>query len=237
MWLIRRHHPSKAYAICFLVLFSICLYITFYDNPLPSQVLPDIIVNVKNYTSNDYIHVRLDLTTNTALCRENDYLIIYVLSTAHNVQRRSVLRSTWASKRDRVCFVFILGQLVENIAENQMKINNEKNEYHDIVQINHTESYANVVYKEVAALIWAKHFYPNIPYLFKTDDDLIVDTILISSIAHLLVTNISSNESFVSIYRPTLIQSVQTANRTTFFRGGWAMDYQPTVRDGGKFGV
>jgi hypothetical protein len=272
MWIIRRHHPSKAYTIFFLILFLICLYIIFNDDPVSNSLPPDIIVNVKNASnplsiklpdiavnvknafnpfsiklpditvnvnnaSNVYLHVQLDLTSNTAICRENDYLIIYVLSTAHHVQRRSVLRSTWASKRTGVCFVFVLGQVLENAMEIQMKINNEKKEYQDIVQINHTESYANVVYKEVAALQWSQYFYRNIPYLFKTDDDLIVDTILISSIAHLLLTNMSSNQSFLAKYRPTLITNMQSAVRTTFFRGGWAMDYQPTVRDGGKFGV
>src|ERR1700734_3536992 len=98
--------------------------------------------------------------------------------------------------------------MTSDIIEIQMKINNEKKEHQDIVQVNHIESYANVVYKEIAALRWAQHFYPNISYLFKTDDDLIVDTILISSIAFLLLTNVSSNDSFISKYRPPLIKSI-----------------------------
>jgi hypothetical protein len=223
----------------FLILIIICLYITFRDNKSSEGVtltIPKLINNVKN-SSIIYLHVQLDLTINTAICQTDDYLIIYVLSTVTNIQRRNVIRSTWGSKQKGVCFVFILGQVVGNIAEIQMKINNEQKEYQDIFQINHTESYSNVVYKEIAALRWSQRFYPNIPYLFKTDDDLIVDTILVKSIGHLLLTNVSNPDSFLSKYRPILISNVQSADRATFFRGGWAMDFQPTVRDRGKFGV
>jgi hypothetical protein len=223
-------------------LFIICLYLTFHDNtssePLTIK-LPEIITNIKN-SSIIYLHVKLDLTLNTAICQENDYLIIYILSTITNIQRRNVIRSTWASKQNGTCFIFILGQfpsLINNINEIQMKINDEKKQYQDIVQIDHTESYSNVVYKEIAALQWSQYFYPNIPYLFKTDDDLIVDTILISSIAHLLLTNVSTDNSFIGKYRPRLISTVQSSDRATFFRGGWAMDFQPTLRGDGKFGV
>jgi len=201
--------------------------------------LPEIITNIKN-SSIIYLHVKLDLTSNTAICQENDYLIIYILSTITNIQRRNVIRSTWASKQNGTCFIFILGQfssLINNFNQIQMKINDEKKQYQDIVQIDHIESYSNVVYKEIAALQWSQYFYPNIPYLFKTDDDLIVDTILISSIAHLLLTNVSNNDSVISKYRPTLISNIQSSNRANFFRGGWDMAFQPTLRGEGKFGV
>jgi hypothetical protein len=242
MWIIRRHRPSNLYIICFLILFITCLYLTFHNNTSPEILtirLPDVTKNVKN-SSIIYLHVQLDLSSNTAICQVNDYLIIYVLSTVINIQRRKVIRSTWASKQNGVCFVFILGQassITINAGEIQLKINDEQKEYQDIVQINHNESYANVVYKEIAALQWSQYFYPNIPYLFKTDDDLIVDTILISSIAHLLLTNVSNNNSVISKYRPTLISNIQTSNRANFFRGGWAMSFQPTLRGEGKFGV
>lgn len=239
MWIIRRHRPSSRYIILFLVVLLIYYsYLTFYQK----KIFETSKIKISNLTNSSdvYLHIELDLTKTTAVCQTDDYLIIYILSTVTNIERRRVIRSTWASKQNRVCFVFILGQIpnhINNPNEIQMKINNEKKEYYDIIQINHTESYANVVYKEIGALKWSQYFYPNIPYLFKTDDDLIVDTILISSIAHLLLTNISTNNSVISKYRPILISTLQSASREKFFRGGWAMDYQPAVRDTGKFGV
>ncbi|CAM4872902.1 unnamed protein product [Rotaria socialis] len=241
MWLIRKKLATHAYAIVFFILFGICLYITFYDktiSPTLPVITPLITVHTKT-SSGQYLDVHLDLATNSAMCQKHDYLIIYVLSTITNVQRRQVIRSTWGSKQKGVCFVFIVGQVsgtTANAGEYQLKINNEKREHHDVVQIDHFESYANVIYKEIAALKWANHFYPDIPYLFKTDDDLIVDTILVSSIGKLLLTNVSLHDSFLVQNRPNLVSSIISSNRETFFRGGWATDYQPTLRDG-KFGV
>jgi len=187
--------------------------------------------------SKNYFHAKLDLSKNTAICHENDHLILYILSTVMNFKRREVVRSTWASKQVGVCFVFILGQPSKDIAETQLKAENEKKQYQDIVQTEHVESYENVIYKEVGALLWAKTFYPNIPYLFKTDDDLIVDSILVSSIAYLLANNKTNGDTLMQRYRPKMINELLAANRTRFFRGGWAMDYQPTVRGGGKYSV
>ena len=242
MWIIRRHRPSNICIILFSILITICLYITFTDNKL-SNISPVYLFNITPIISNssvEYIKPRLDLTSNTAICQENDYIIIYILSTVTNIERRKVIRSTWASKQIGTCFIFVLGQVpgtTANAGEITLKIKNEKKEYHDIVQVDHIETYANVVYKEIAALMWSQHFYPKIPYLFKTDDDLVVDTILISSIAFSLLTNISTNNSFILKYRPALISNIISSDRATFFRGGWAMDYQPTLRGDGKFGV
>lgn len=241
MWCGQRTLSSHLYAIVFLILFSIALYITFYDEKTrkiePITIVPAVRTTVNS--SGAYLNVLLDLTTSSAICQKDDYLIIYTLSTVSNVKRREVIRSTWGSKQKGVCFVFIVGQVagtIPNAGQIQMLVNNEKKQQQDIVQVDHFESYANVIYKEVAALKWAKQFYPNIPYLFKTDDDLIVDTILVSSIGRILHTNVSDNE-LIKRYRPILAESVILSDREKFFRGGWAMDYQPTLRGNGKFGV
>ncbi|CAF4378046.1 unnamed protein product, partial [Adineta steineri] len=119
---------------------------------------------VRNTSSNVYLNIRLNLTSNTAICQTNDILIIYILSTASNFDRRKIIRSTWASPLIGTCFVFILGKSQESPISPQIRIDHEKRQYKDIVQIDHVESYGNVVYKEVAALHWSSHFYPSIPY-------------------------------------------------------------------------
>ena len=229
---------QRSLGIFSVIIFFICLYGIFYSDTR-SSILSKLVnrrIPIITKISTDYFHVELDFTSNTAICQTNDYLIIYILSTAQNIERRNVIRSTWASKRTGVCFVFILGQVVDSPLDTQMKINEEKKLHQDIVQINHNESYANVVYKEVATLQWSQYFYPSIPYLFKTDDDLIVDAILAASIAHLLITNVTSDDSVIAKYRLELISDIQSSNRTSFFRG-WSTDSQPTVRGDPKFGV
>ena len=242
MWVLRKYRPSYPHLIILLALLVILLYAVFYDRTPPLNSVRALPQNRSSVTvaKVEYIRILLDSTSNYTICRPDDHLMIYILSTANNVQRRKVIRSTWGSKRNRTCLVFILGQVsgrTKNAGMLQMLINNEKDQFNDIVQIDHIESYANVVYKEVAALVWAQKFYPTIPYLFKTDDDLIVDILLLSDVAQLLVTNTSQTDSYFARHRPAVVSSLMSADRDTFFRGGWSMDYQPTVRGGGKFSI
>ncbi|CAF4233228.1 unnamed protein product [Rotaria socialis] len=211
--------------------------VTFYDAIFSKNLFHKLFYknNQTNISSNDYLRVKLNLKINEAKCEYNDNLIVYILSTVTNFQRRKLIRSTWGSPLIGTCFVFIVGR-IENSNSIQLRLNHEKRQYRDIVQIDHIESYANVIYKEIGALKWSHKFLPFIPYLFKTDDDLIVDSILISSMVQILVTNLVNKTSYISRNSPKLERHLVTANRATLFRGGWAMNNQPTVRDG-KFRV
>ena len=236
MWIVRRYRLSTLCFISLLVLFSIWLFLTFYDKTLPNKLFD---ITIGENSSREYLRVQLDLESVQAICQPDDYLLIYILSTITNIQRRDIVRSTWGSKRNGTCFVFIIGDvsgIIPDAGEFQMRVNQERNKYHDIVQINHVESYANVVYKEVAALQWSRKFYPNIPYLFKTDDDLIVDSILLSSIAKMLLTNVTTNDILTPKYHSLLLRNIRSSDRETFFRSVAALKFQPTVRHG-KFGI
>ncbi|CAF3842462.1 unnamed protein product [Adineta steineri] len=233
----RKCRFSNICIVLILILIFTSIYIKFYDAQYSTQFFVKLQENIlHNTSSNDYLNVRLNLTSNTAICQLNDILILYILSTANNFDRRKIIRSTWASPLIGTCFVFILGKTQDSTSSTQSHIDHEKRQYKDIVQIDHVESYGNVVYKEIAALHWSLHFYPSIPYLFKTDDDLIVDSLLISSIGQLMTTNNRNGSSYISKYRPTLASAVVSIDRSTLFRGAWAMGYQTTLR-GGKFGV
>ncbi|UJR10229.1 hypothetical protein I4U23_014442 [Adineta vaga] len=234
MLFLRKHRSFGIYLFLIPIILFISVYLTYYDHKLPKIFINTIQQNSsRQIVSTDYLNVRLNLTSNAAICHSNDILIIYILSTAHNFDRRNVIRSTWGSPFLGTCFVFILGKSQSPI---QQRIEQEKRKYKDIVQIDHVESYGNVVYKEVGALHWSSHFYPSIPFLFKTDDDLIVDTLLISSIAQILTSNNKNNSSYISKHRPILITDLLSKDRSTLFCGGWSMMFQPTLRSG-KFGV
>jgi hypothetical protein len=238
MWSIEKYRPSNSYIILFLILLITSICIILYDKRFLKLELPfknKLRTAATTPSSNGYLHVQIDLKSKPAICHVNDNLIIYILSTVTNFQRRKVIRSTWASPLTDTCFVFILGK-TENYNSIETLVNNEKQQYQDIIQIDHNESYANVIYKEVGALIWSSHFYPFIPYLFKTDDDLIIDSILISDIVRILITNSIDNFSYISKYRPKFNNELLSSDRSTFFRGGWSMDFQPTLRSS-KFAV
>jgi hypothetical protein len=242
MALVHKPRACNLYSIASTMLILILVTMLYQRQP---QVQQTVITLVRNSTAkaiitSEYLHVDMDLEERTGVCEKHDVLIVYILSTISNFRRRQVIRATWASKQNGTCFLFILGQVAGRTPDAgslQLKVKNEKKEHGDIVQIDHVESYENVIYKEVAALIWTKHFYPEIPFLFKTDDDLILDSILVSSMAEILVKNTSKDEAFLKKHRPALLEKLRSVDREHFFRGGWAMDYQPTVRGGGKFSV
>lgn len=219
MLFIKRNRPSCIYIVLFTVLLTISICLKFNINFDRNSI---------DLSSKDPLHVNINFTSNTPVCQTNDRLIIYILSTVINFQRRKVIRSTWASPLPHTCFVFILGQ--SRSSENQLLVQQEKQQYRDIAQIDHDESYANVVFKEVGALQWSAHFHPSIPYLFKTDDDLILDPIIISELVQVLTTNVVNTTSHISRHRPSLNDDLVAADRVTFFRGGWSMDFQPTLR-------
>lgn len=242
MWLIRRHRPSSLYCSVVLMLLIIALYLTMKDAELTgglSSTLLDLAMGV-NATPVEYLRIDLDLLSQQATCQHDDRLLVYILSSINNFQRREVVRSTWASKQNGTCFVFVTGEvpgLMRDAGQLQMRVNQEKRAYGDVVQINHIETYANVVFKEVAALQWSQRFYPNISYLFKTDDDLIVDTLLLGLMANLLATGSSPANSFVLKFNPLLVSNLLSSDRQSFFRGAWSMEYQPTLRGSHKFSV
>ena len=230
MLYFHRHRPSNFYLLLFPILLFTCLFITFYDEKVFTQR-----ISLRRPSPVEYLHVRLDFKSNTAKCHVHDNVIIYILSLVTNFQRRKVIRSTWASPISGTCFVFIVGKIPQYDSIKSL-INNEQRQYQDIIQVDHMESYANVVYKELGALHWSSHFYPFIPYLFKTDDDLILDSIIISDIAKMLVTNLVNETSYISTHRPALTEKLLRSDRRTLFQGGWAMDSQPTLRSS-KFAI
>ena len=221
-----------------LLFFGVCFI--NYENPfvpkVPSRTAGSFLVNQQRPWNNKYLQVKFNLASAGAVCQADDTLLIYVLSTVTNFQRRKAIRFSWGSRLEGTCLIFIVGLLKEDSADRK-RFAEERRAHEDILQIDHAESYANVVYKEVAILQWSHHFYRHIPYLFKTDDDLIVDSLLLSSIARFLLTGHRNSTPYITRHRPSLLSKLTTANRSHIFCGGWPMRGQPVVRGEGKFAV
>lgn len=233
---------SSFYRVSFatlgLLLFGVCF--VNYGNPfvpkIPNRTAGSYIVNQQRHSSNEYLQIKFNLASAGAVCRADDTLLIYVLSTVTNFQRRKAIRSSWGSRLEGTCLIFIVGLLKDDSADRK-RFEEERRVHQDILQIDHAESYANVVYKEVAILQWSHHFYRHIPYLFKTDDDLIVDSLLLSSIARFLLTGERKSTPYIARHRPSLLSKLSTANRSHIFCGGWPMRGQPVLRGESKFAV
>ncbi|CAF1044384.1 unnamed protein product [Didymodactylos carnosus] len=249
---LRKHRSSSS--ICFpyifyfltVLLFIVCLFISDLL-PKRSQIFFENVYDTfkqltwENILTEKYIRVHFVPFSYVNICKNDDQLLIYVLSTLKNSERRNHIRKTWANKKyhsmlSKTCFIFIVGTQASGMdTENYQKhLNNEQQLYNDIVQINHRESYQNVVYKEISALQWSYKYYRFIPFLFKTDDDLIIDSIFLSSIVHSLIRKDVKN-TYADKNRPHLMSSLVPINHKAFFKG-WGMGQQPTLREG-KFGI
>jgi beta-1,3-galactosyltransferase 1 len=127
------------------------------------------IVNSHNYT--------YTLNPEKRICyNQNVNILIYIHSSPKNFKYRQFVRETWSN---RVLFpnirtVFMMG------LTNDSQVNNlliyEFNEYGDIVQENFLDTYRNLTIKAVMALKWIKDYCPNVYYIVKLDEDVLMNT-------------------------------------------------------------
>ncbi|CAF0820712.1 unnamed protein product [Rotaria sordida] len=204
----------KLVAIFVLLIASIILY--KYE-PSPPPTLNEIIVNqtLNNQSQNHEtdevddnpygfhpfykVHKRIQYKNpNINPCNGIDpkkTLLIAILSRASNVHIREAIRSTWGASRTYngidIRLTFIVG--VDDGMLKQIEL--EQTIYHDVVQINLPENYPIVSYKELATLCWSKYYCSNIQYVFKADEDIHLNTPLLTRI----IAELMRNESLPQI--------------------------------------
>lgn len=114
-------------------------------------------------------------------CNElkNIFMLIFVHSGINNFAKRETIRRTWGNmdnfrhNYNSIRLIFLVGQT--NDLNLTSAIENENEHYGDIVQGNFVDSYRNMTYKHIMGLKWVSYFCPNVPYIFKADDDIFVD--------------------------------------------------------------
>jgi hypothetical protein len=231
-------------SIYLLIIPIIYIYLTIIDksdnnkiNPLRVSRCPQV-----SSSSKGYIHV--DFVENAAInyssiCKESDRLLVYILSTAINVENRELIRRTWTRKKDylqlnETCFIFIVGLSKD---DPYVDIEHESLIHHDIVQLNVTETYENVVYKEVGALKWSYFYASKISFLFKTDDDLVLDSLLLGDIVKFIIYNRTDHSPYLQKNKEMqqFVQQISKVDKYTFFKGK-NMGTMKTLRSG-KFRI
>lgn len=197
------------------------------------------------YPSNSKRYFQVNFTENTSIdytkyCSSSDTLLIYIISKIDHFKRRDFIRQTWANKNQyeqlfRTCFIFILGETSDS--KIQAKILNETSAYNDVVQLNINETYRNIVFKEVGALKWSHLFAGHIPYLFKTDDNVVLDSLLLSDITKYLLENRLDHSEYMRKHELMMdfVEQMRQVDKYTLFKGV-AVTEMKTVRQG-KFGL
>ncbi|XP_066962721.1 uncharacterized protein [Macrobrachium rosenbergii] len=114
----------------------------------------------------------------TQVCDGNDPLILaVVISAVDKKGLRELIRRTWANPRlypyTKMRQVFIIGA-TKNIAL-QEEVNKESDKYNDIIQYDFIDSYNNLTYKTMSWLKWVVDRCPQVPFIAKIDDDVMVN--------------------------------------------------------------
>lgn len=115
------------------------------------------------------------------ICKGDTDLLILITSSVDKRDSRDAIRDTWCAKcnglKSKIKYVFVFGN--KNDSEENSQLLKESKEYHDIIQMDFNDTYANLTYKTISSFKWSKDFCPKAKYVMKTDDDMYVNTELL----------------------------------------------------------
>lgn len=118
------------------------------------------------------------ILSNPRLCRDSPDLkwIVYVHTSCKNIERRDLLRQTWANtnlfRKHSFKVIFLMGTTNHDV---QQDVRKEFERFGDIVQGDFIDTYKNLTLKGVMGLRWITENCPHVPYAVKTDDDSFVN--------------------------------------------------------------
>lgn len=157
----------------FIFIFLLALYFVLYKFFVCkfdiSSFRSDKIINSQDY----------EFLVNSKICNNNDdFLVAIVCISVDNFKQRKIIRQTW-SKFDSLKTVFLLGRSLNKSVN--ILVEEESKIYMDLVQQDFIDSYFNLTLKTIMGLKWISQFCPNVKYVLKIDDDVVVNTpVLIS---------------------------------------------------------
>lgn len=148
--------------------------------PLPVFTLNTInssyVYPVENLPSTDY-KTLMNLSnfefTIVNKCTTTPLLLILIHTSPKNYERRKSIRETWGRNSSNVQVFFVFGATDDQ--DVQKKLEEENNNYSDIIQGTFLDSYRNMTYKHVMAFKYSIYHCPDAKYILKTDDDVFVN--------------------------------------------------------------
>ncbi|CAC5391435.1 BRN [Mytilus coruscus] len=137
-------------------------------------------------------------------------LIIIVKSYILNFGQRIAIRRTWGGRTSlRSKTVFVVGYL-EGCDD---LIKQESKQYKDIIQLNVSDQYENVVYKTIYSLLWLSHGNTEAEFVHFVDDDRLVNPIKIYDFA---INNIDSADLVMVGYKLEAVRPSRHKSSKTY---------------------
>ncbi|CAF0932941.1 unnamed protein product [Rotaria sordida] len=132
-----------------------------------------------------------------ACLNESIDLLIIIISKSDNYKTRDAIRRTWGSGENLGNYslinikLFFLIDFDEKLSSN---IRLENNLFHDIIQVELPPQYTLVTYRVLSIFEWSFRYCHRAKFLFKTDDDIFINLILLLKfISPLLEQNVNNS--------------------------------------------
>ena len=126
-------------------------------------------------------HAAADLNLKNFNYETDIFLIMVIKSSCALKQRRDAVRKTWGDEEKiketvgvNIRRLFLLGDCTSDSIRNEVIAENEK--YGDLLVWNFFDSFRNLTLKDCLFLQWYSRWCRNVPYIFKGDDDVFVNT-------------------------------------------------------------
>ncbi|XP_069979337.1 beta-1,3-galactosyltransferase 2 [Penaeus vannamei] len=101
-----------------------------------------------------------------------------------DVESRARVRRMWGSREvvasTKLRPLFLVGESSD--AEQQRRLQEESDEYHDVIQVGFVDSYLNLTLKTLSALHWKHTRCRHVPWLLKSDADVFVSPWSVSEV-------------------------------------------------------
>ena len=112
-----------------------------------------------------------------------DTVVLLLISSAPpNVDKRQAIRDTWGSgcreRTSRYRCLFVLGDAGRQGLNEELRKESER--HGDVLQFGFKDAYSNLTYKTLSSLRWAASRCSRVRYVMKTDDDMYVNTELLT---------------------------------------------------------
>ncbi|XP_071481522.1 uncharacterized protein [Diadema antillarum] len=150
----------------------------YCPNPLPNAT--EVSWWTKGVNHKQYFSEALRLIHEPRSCEGQDISLLALVSThPHNTNLRSAIRVTWGHpnyiKPLKVRLIFVIGRETVETQKSVQDIEGEAKQFGDILQANFAESFHNLTLKVILGLRWVSEKCPSASFVYKGDDDMLVN--------------------------------------------------------------
>lgn len=136
---------------------------------------------------------------------KNRTTLIVTVSAAENWAKRDLIRQTWAGsqllKADWAQLVFLIGSPSTENRFVKKRLEKERLEHGDLVQVNVVDTYTNLTLKSIALLHWTHTHCPEAELVLKCDDDNYINVNVLMEI----LPSMNDTRSIYGTVVPTLV--------------------------------